>query len=167
MNFPDSTYEMLYLKATGVVNDMRWVDWAEEMINLGFNSESLYILAGERPPFYAFEMKDLTDAVCRELNININDQQELIGNYIMFLRNQVINDKRKPIEVLRILGGMYNEFNLNRSIQDFALLRWAKEDLLRQEVQWYWKGANRSNIDQIIDDHFLNWSKEKFVLDPE
>lgn len=33
---------------------------------------------------------------------------------------------------------------------DFYLLYFAKDDLNESEIQWYWNGADRINIDQII-----------------
>jgi hypothetical protein len=43
---------------------------------------------------------------------------------------------------------------------DFYLLYFAKDDLLIDEVQWYWEGANRENIDKIIRDKFRQWLNE-------
>ena len=44
---------------------------------------------------------------------------------------------------------------------DFYLLYFAKDDLTESENQWYWDGANRSNIDDIITEQFVKW-KTKF-----
>jgi hypothetical protein len=43
---------------------------------------------------------------------------------------------------------------MDSEYQDFALLYWAKDDLLSEEVQWYWDGAGRTNINQIIKEQF-------------
>ena len=40
---------------------------------------------------------------------------------------------------------------------DFYLLYFAKDDLLESDIQWYWDGANRENIDEIIDIEFKKW----------
>lgn len=37
---------------------------------------------------------------------------------------------------------------------DFYLLYFAKDDLNESEVQWYWNGADRINIDLIIKNAF-------------
>ncbi len=36
-------------------------------------------------------------------------------------------------------------------------LHWAFDGLKDSEVQWYWEGADRSNIEEIITDQFLDW----------
>ena len=37
-----------------------------------------------------------------------------------------------------------------RDIYDFYLLYWAYSDLLESDNQWYWEGATRENINDII-----------------
>jgi hypothetical protein len=41
--------------------------------------------------------------------------------------------------------------------RDFFLLYFAEDDLLDAEVQWCWPGADRNNIDQIIEQQFRHW----------
>ena len=48
-----------------------------------------------------------------------------------------------------------------QDLMDFYLLHHAFEDLRHDKVQWYWEGADRSNIAGIIDDHCRNWLKEQ------
>lgn len=40
---------------------------------------------------------------------------------------------------------------------DFYLLYSAKSDLNESEVQWYWDGADSTNIDRIIGKVFENY----------
>jgi hypothetical protein len=46
---------------------------------------------------------------------------------------------------------------MDARLTDFYLLYYAKNDLTEDEVQWYWEGANRENIDGIIKEQFKNW----------
>ena len=43
------------------------------------------------------------------------------------------------------------------SDRDFYRLYFAKEDLNEVSVQWYWDGADRINIDQIIKENFQKY----------
>lgn len=43
---------------------------------------------------------------------------------------------------------------------DFYLLYYAKDELTFDETQWYWEGANRHNMDEIIKDYFIKWLHE-------
>jgi hypothetical protein len=49
---------------------------------------------------------------------------------------------------------------MDSEFQDLALLYWAKDDLIYEDHQHYWDGANRSNIDKIIKAQFELYIKE-------
>jgi hypothetical protein len=44
-----------------------------------------------------------------------------------------------------------------RDIYDFYLLRWAYDDLQREPSQFYWPGADRSNIRDIVLEKCRTW----------
>ena len=43
---------------------------------------------------------------------------------------------------------------------NFYRLFYAKGDLAVDDVQWYWDGANKENIDQVIKEQFRKWLNE-------
>ena len=43
---------------------------------------------------------------------------------------------------------------------NFYLLFWTLDDLENSEVQGYWEGATRDNIDDIIKTEFQKWIQE-------
>lgn len=63
------TIEALALTTLNRVVDGRWVDWAVEMLDAGYESSSLVRLAGEPQPFNAFEMDSLVRRVFEELHL--------------------------------------------------------------------------------------------------
>ena len=69
-NFPHkviSTYKVLMKKAFNEDIDEAWIDWAIEMIQAGYESDNLYILAGVTRPYHQFELQRLTDKVLAEM----------------------------------------------------------------------------------------------------
>ena len=81
-------------------------------------------------------------------------------NDVYYLINSNIYNPDNYSKTLKELTDIYFELNMDIEFQDFALLYWAKDDLIYEEYQYYWDGANRSNIDNIIKEQFENYTKE-------
>ena len=47
--------------------------------------------------------------------------------------------------------------NYETDFGDFYFLHYAKEELDEIGTQWYWEGADKSNIDQIVERTFIKW----------
>ncbi len=155
----ESTPEILALKVLNRNFDMRWIQWALKMIKAGFETEYLLILAGESEPFNHFEMTDLTNQVFRELNFDYTNKSIIINNYVCYLIDLSLKGKKEVIEILRELKDLYVELDMDGRLSDFYLLYFAKDDLSESEHQWYWEGADRSNIDEIILNTFNKWNE--------
>lgn len=160
MHRVQSTYKIIWLKAFDHNVDESWVDWAIEMVEAGFESKNLYMLAGSYPPFNQFEMKELTTAVMRDLSIEYSDKYTAIRNYSYFLIKNAVNNPEIFFSTLYKLRGFYYELDHDDLYGDFYFLYYAKDDLLVDENQWYWDGANRDNIDTIIKERFIQWIEE-------
>jgi len=72
---------------------------------------------------------------------------------------QISNGEITRKEALLKLKDLCLATNYAKPLMDFYLLYFALSDLETSELQWYWKGANRENINKIIDDYFENWLK--------
>lgn len=152
-----STYRILKAKAFNEDIDESWIDWAIEMMEAGYESDHLYMLAGIIKPYNQFELQELTNKVLRDLHLDYSDKDAVLNNYIYFLLSASIDYPETYMKTLRELRDIYYELGMDSRLTDFYLLYYAKEDLTVDEVQWYWDGANRENIDQIIKEHFQNW----------
>lgn len=87
-NFPHkviSTYRVLMKKAFNEDIDEVWIDWALEMIQAGYESDNLYMLAGMTSPYHQFEMQRLTDKVFADLNLDYEDKGLMIANYVYYI----------------------------------------------------------------------------------
>ena len=145
-----STYKILMNKAFNHDIDESWIDWAMEMIEAGFQSDNLYILAGMTRPFNQFELQDLTNNVLRDLHLDNSDKEAVIRNYVYFIITNAINNPDSYLLTLRELKDIYIGLDMEKEYTDFYLLYFAKDDLIESENQWYWDGATRENIPDFI-----------------
>lgn len=152
-----STAEILAFKVLNRGIDKTWVDWAVEMLVAGFETPNLIILAGESPPYNQFELQGLADKVLEELQLDHSDKDSIIKNYVCYLIDKTLDGQLEPYKTLMILKDVCIELDYEKSLYDFYCLFFAKDDLIHSENQWYWNGADRTNIDKIIHDYFVEW----------
>jgi hypothetical protein len=136
------------------------VDWAVDAMCCGEDSPSLRILAGFTPPLSTFEVRDYASKALRELNIEIPQGAEAISAYARDLVEEIIKTPETMQRNLRILCDMCIAEDYQKDIYDFYMLRWAYDDLQQEEIQWYWNGADRSNIHEIILNRCRTWLEE-------
>ena len=156
----ESTYEILAWKHFNQSVDSKWSNWAVEMMMAGFDTEHLVELAGIEKPYNQFELKELTDKVFQELSLDHTNQVKVVTNYVTYLAKEVLDEKRDLLKTLREIKDLCIALDYESKIYDFYSLYFAKEDLNCDTVQWYWNGADRSNIDQICMNYFRKWIDE-------
>jgi hypothetical protein len=154
------TYKILWDKVQKHAIDDTWKEWALEMIEAGFESIDLYELAGILKPYNQFELQDLAHKVLSVLSLDYSDIDKVLNDYIYYFLFKNIDDITAYPKILRELRDIYYELDMDNRLLNFSLLYWAKEDLLYDEVQWYWHGANRDNIDRITHSEFAKWKQE-------
>ena len=155
-----SIYKILKAKAFNENIDESWIDWAIEMIEAGYESENLYMLAGKIKPYNQFELQELTDKVLQDLKLEYHDKDLVITNYVYYLISNSINRPATYYKTLQELKDICIQLNMNSKYMNFYLLYYAKDDLRVGEVQWYWDGADKNNIDCIIKEKFREWLNE-------
>jgi len=152
-----STYKVLMKKAFNEDIDEYWVEWALEMMEAGYESDNLYILAGISKPYNQFELQELTDKVIADLNLDTGDKSLTIRNYVYYILSTTINEPSKYISILKEVKDICIGLDMEKEYMDFYLLYFAKDDLNESENQWYWEGADRSNIDELIKEKFQEY----------
>ena len=155
-----STFKILMEKSFNSDIDETWINWAMEMMEVGFENENLFILAGISKPYNQFELQDLTTKILTELNLEFTNQNLVIKNYVYYLISNSIYKTETYLETLLELKNICIELNLEHNYMNFYLLYFAKDDLVEQEYQHYWNDANRENIDEIITENYKNWKTE-------
>lgn len=134
-----------------------WVKWAIDMVENGYESEHLYILAGKMSPYNLFEIDSLVEKTLSELGIKRPTDNEAVDGYAYYLISQALSGILQYTEVLQELKNICIALNYHDSLYSFYLLCYAYEDLRLREEQYYWQGANRTNINSIIEEKFKEW----------
>jgi hypothetical protein len=157
---PPRTYQvqagfaLLRLEANAVV------DWAIDALEAGFDSKSLRILAGLERPLDREEVEGLYGKSILELGINPLPSERYVPFHITAVLRSMLGGEIKRIEALKGLSDLCISRGQDRVLQPFYLLYFAKSDLESQGIQWYWTGADASNIDRVIDEYAIGWLKD-------
>ena len=138
----------------------RWVEWAERLLVEGADTPALRMVAGLRAPLDYFETTKLVDRALAELWIPVVGKDAGVETYAAVLVEVLLYSPEFVDDALGELFQLCVETGYPRSLMSFYLLRCARDDLRQQEVQFYWDGANRSNIDAIIRDEARRWLDE-------
>jgi hypothetical protein len=89
-----STYKILKSKLLNRDVDEEWVDWALEMMEAGYKSVNLHILAGITRPYNQFELRNLTENVLRDLNLDYSNEDKVFRDYAHFLIETLLGDPK-------------------------------------------------------------------------
>ena len=136
------------------------VQWAIDALCGGEDSASLRILAGLTAPLSSFEVRDYASKALRELNIEIPTGSDAISAYARDLVEEITATPDCMQRNLGILCDLCIAEDYQDDIYDFYTLRWAFDDLQSGEVQWYWDGADRNNIRDIVINRCREWLTE-------
>ena len=128
------------------------VDWAIGLLERGVESPSLLLLAGLTPPLNHFEIRALRERALEE----IEPAELSIADPVMAYVIETVAAARWDADALRLafdrITSLAIELGYPHDLRPFYNLHFAAEDLLRGDEQWYWPGATRENIDQIMRD---------------
>lgn len=133
------------------------VEWAVEALAAGFDSRSLRILAGLEPPHDPEEIRRLYAAAFVEIGISPLSQEAHIRFFIASVLRGMLSGELGSKAALERLADLHIARGYDRELADFYRLYHAKWDLESQEVQWYWSGADRSNIEHLIETYAKRW----------
>jgi hypothetical protein len=95
-----STYRVLMEKTFNEDFDKSGVEGSFEMMEAGYESENLYILAGITKPYNQFELQELTDKIITDLNLETSDKSLTIRNYVYYILSTTINEPSKYLSTL-------------------------------------------------------------------
>jgi hypothetical protein len=137
--------------------DQRWVDWAASLLVEGADTPGLRVLAGLLPPFNAFEVTQLLDRTLDELGAPVLMQEEAPAAYAYPLVAELMQNPESTDEMLEQLSQLCIATDHPSALMPFYLLHHARCDLVVQGHQHYWDGADRSNIDQLVQDEARRW----------
>jgi hypothetical protein len=152
-----STYKVLAEKALQGGAIEIWKDWALEMMEAGFETEHLILLAGMSPHLNRFQLDEIVSKALKELSLDTISNDEMIYGYVYYLIDQALNSKMSTKVVLAILRDLCRDRGYDKKLYNFYALSYAQEELAELGVQFYWQDANSYNIDSIINNEFQEW----------
>lgn len=141
----------------GLIDSEGIVKWAVDAIVFGSDSKSLRVLAGLQPPLDQIEIKRLFTLALRELEIKEIPSELHATFYIQSILEKMLREKISRKDVLKCISNLCIDRNYDSEFWDFYLLYNAISDLESEPVQRYWNGADRSNIDMIVDEYARKW----------
>jgi hypothetical protein len=155
-----STYKVLVEKALqgGTIDE--WKDWALEMMEAGFETEHLILLAGLSPQTNPFQLDDMINKALKELSLDSMSNDEIVYGYAYYLIDQALNSKMSTKVVLGILRDLCRDRDYDNELYNFYSLSYAQQELEQAGEQYYWEGANSDNVDTIIVSEFKEWKSK-------
>lgn len=161
------TYKIVAFEEIQQVDTNESIDWAVEMMELGYESPSLFMLAGFNKPTNYFEVIDYVKDTVSELGLKMKTGDDATLSYASFYVHQIAK-KERIRENLTELYKFCQMRDYEGLVYDFYLLYWAWDDLDYEdnEHNHYWDGARRSNIEQIVVQEAKMWiekNKENYA----
>lgn len=160
-NYPDSTYKILaYASPYITFHFGDAVDWACDMLEYGYDTPHLLMLAAITKPTGSFECQYYLENALKELNLKKVD--DAIAT--IFAVWTEVNSIAKGERVRHCLTKVYQQYSFdqpNNYLSDFADLYWAWDDLEKIGVQYEWNGnLTLNNIEQVIIDYAKEWIEQ-------
>lgn len=134
------------------------IDWAVEMMELGYESPTLFMLASFNKPTNYFEVIGYIKDTIQELKLELKHGDDAVLSYASYYALQIAKGQRVR-ENLTELYKFCQIRDYNALVYDFYLLYWAWDDIDYEDTEYnhYWYGARRENIEQIIIDEANKW----------
>ena len=124
------------------------------------------MLSSFTPPFNHFELADYRDRALAELGIADIDDSRAVTLYAAEILRPVTAGDLDFAFALRAVKDLCVAANDDKNLYDFYLLFHAHSDLLESELQWYWQGADRGNIESIIRQRIAEFLSSVEVHNP-
>ncbi len=134
------------------------VAWAVDMVQLGYDTSNLLMLAACAKPTNYFETIEYLRLALAELGMKPKYGEEAIISYCNYYLVKIATgfDIRKNLSIV------YSNCQQLPVLLDFCLLHWAWDDLDHGNTyQEYWPNANNANIEQLVMQHAQKWLEQE------
>ena len=153
------TYKILGQKLLSWYDSKVLVDWAVTLMQNGFDSESLVILAGLDNSDTEEREKYFWQSV-NELNINVAKKEiDLISFYVDNLVDEVLSENIPPKFALRQMCEIAKKTDYSPKYMDFYLLDDEIDSIEYSGNAIFTNGLNKNNIDEFILNEFKLFKK--------
>lgn len=134
------------------------IDWAIELLILGYDSPNLRILAGLTHLNDRQEVTDYVNQTLEDFKISLLTGKIAVIAYTAVIIKEFLRKKISQKRMLQEIHQLCIAWDYLEEIYDFYLL-WNALDDLRYDnnFQYYWPDATRDNIDTIIKEQAEKW----------
>ncbi len=160
MKISDLTYKVIAFSEISNFDTDECVDWATEMIFLGYDTPSLLILAGFNKPTNYFEVTHYLPTVLSSLHLTQKTGDEATLSYCSCYIKKIANSDNIRNNLTHVYK-FCQDRKYEELVYDFYLLYWAWGDIdYGDEHTHYWENAKRHNIEKIVVDTANKWIVE-------
>jgi len=157
LKISDLTYKVVAFREIPNFDSDECVDWAIEMIFLGYDTPSLLTLSGFNKPTNYFEVADYLPTVLSSLHLTQKTGDEAILSYCSYYIKKIANSDNISNNLLHIYK-FCRDRKYEKLVYNFYLLYWAWNDInYGYDYTHYWEGAKKDNIENIVVDTAKKW----------
>jgi hypothetical protein len=157
LKISDLTYKVVAFREFPNFDTDECVDWAFEMIFLGYDTPSLLILAGLTKPTNYFEVADYLPQVLSSLHLTQKTGDEATLSYCSYYIKKIANSDNIRNNLTQVYK-LCKDRNYEKLVYDFYQLYWAWDDIdYGNDYIHYWESAKRDNIEKIVVDTANKW----------
>ena len=160
LKISDLTYKVVAFSEISNFNADECVDWATEMIFLGYDTPSLRILAGLDKPTNFFEVTGYLPEVLSSLNLTQKMGDEATLSYCSYYIKKIANSDNIRNNLTHVYQ-FCQARDYEKLVYNFYLLHWAWDDIdYGNDYTPYWESAKKDNIEKIVVDTAIKWAEE-------
>ena len=149
------TLEIQALFVFGQKIDQRFLNWANLMLDAGFVSDNMKIMAEQASlTLPQKELKKRVEVIFLEFNLYFSKETAL-NNYLIFLILEEQEERRSVLEIIQCLASLYQSSRLPL-LQEYDLLYKAKRALDETGEQNFWTADPPLTVDN-VDTYILTY----------
>jgi len=155
----DLTYKVVTYGYMDQLNSDDVINWAMEMLDLGFSTPSLYIIASIEKGSSLYEVQPYLEQALNELGLKRKTGREALISYCRYYVNEIA-DQEKVRENVKTLCDICIRDDYAPEIYDFYNLNFAWMDYEYDPdypFNHYWEGATAKNIRRICIKEAEKW----------
>lgn len=158
-NFQILTDYILSYKTSNIFNTDLIEEWTIGLINLGYESDSIFMLASFSKPIDYYEIETYLKKVFIELQLEEKNKLEADNSFLKYHINQMANSKKIRAN-LRLVMDFFYSHESDELIRDFYLLYYAWEDLEDYGENNYYDNVNLETIESVVIEKAILWIEQ-------
>lgn len=163
----ESVNNILFAKKyLGSIKIEEYIEWAIDMLGLGFDSKKLRILAGLSNPLDPSEVNNHFEDILKELNILKPNEEEAVMYYAISLCEQMISSELNPRNGLKRLYKICQDLDYDSDYMIWYELDDALASISYGDYPYMYEHMNKYNVDQCIIREAKTFIREFKNTDP-